>query len=490
VPASQPPDFLIEGKADRVGTTSDYSVRFNRAGMFLQTIGGSLGGKVGFNGRECWSVDWSGMPARLVLYDFDHNRLWLGMQTGQLLARADAATVALVEARPGRDEVVLDIQQGRLKARLHVSRATWLPTSLDSSGVKGPETWTFTDHRTFAGLKVPGTVTVTRAGRADVYRVLSIRSAPAAPVGVYDPVTIRPDDTRFDPTAPPDVAVKRARTGHVLVRPRIDGLDLGWFIFDTGAAGTILDPAAAAKLKLEPLGTTAVTSFVGTVRTSILRAHALALGPMTIAKPFFLTMDLGFIRAAMREDVVGVVGYDVLCRSVAEVILADDAIKLYDPETHRVEPAAWQALTFNQSVPAVSATFEGSRTGLFRIDVGASGPGAGNVIFHAPTVQNLHLLDGRKVTHTRFGPTEVAFGKIAWFELAGHRFENCDAVFAVERQGPLGDEYVEGNIGVEFLKPFRMVLDFRRSRVAFLPRAKPAASATGHAGEPSRCGVE
>jgi hypothetical protein len=271
----------------------------------------------------------------------------------------------------------------------------------------------------------------------------------------------------------------------------VDGLDLGWFIFDTGAAGTILDPAAAAKLKLEPLGTTAVTSFLGTVRTSILRAHALALGPMTVAKPFFLTMDLGFIRAAMKEDVVGVVGYDVLCRSVAEVILADNAIKLHDPETYRLEPAAaWQALTFNQSVPAVSATFEGGRTGLFRIDVGASGPGAGNVILHAPTVEKLHLLDGRKVTHTRFGPTEVALGRIAWFELAGHRFENCDAVFAMEQQGPLGDEYVEGNIGVDFLKPFRMVLDFRRSRVAFIPRAQPAASAPGPAGEPSRSRVE
>src|SRR5262249_12869774 len=153
----------------------------------------------------------------------------------------DPASVALVEAGPGRDEVVLDIQQGRLKARLHVSRATWLPTSLDSSGVKGPEAWTFTDYRAFGGLKVPGTVTVTRAGQADVYRVLSIRSALPAPSGVYDPVTTRPDDTRFDPTAPPGVAVQRARTGHVLVRPKVDGLDLGWFIFDTGAAGTILD---------------------------------------------------------------------------------------------------------------------------------------------------------------------------------------------------------------------------------------------------------
>jgi hypothetical protein len=444
VPAGRSSEFLIEGKADRAGSTAVYSVRFNPAGMFLQTTAGPLSGKVGFNGRECWSVDWGGMPARLALHDLDRNRLWLGMQTGQWLARADPATVAVAETEGGRDEVVLDIIQGRLKAKLHVDRGTWLPTSLVTSGVKGPETWAFADYLGIAGLKVPGTVTVTRTGRTDTYRVASIRPAPEAPAGVYDPVTARPDDTQFDPSAPPDVQVKRARTGHVLVRPGVDGLDLGWFIFDTGAAGSVLDPTASAKLRHEPVGTSTVTSFLGTVRTSILRADSLALGPMTVAKPFFMTMDLGFVRGAMGEDVVGVVGYDVLSRSVAEITLADDSIKLYDPRAHRLEAAPWQPLTFNQSLPVVSAAFEGDRKGLFRIDVGASGP----------------------------GPTEVALGKIAWFELAGHRFENPDVVFALDRQGPLGDEYVEGNIGVEFLRPFRMVLDYAKARVAFLPRVK------------------
>ncbi len=49
-------------------------------------------------------------------------------------------------------------------------------------------------------------------------------------------------------------------------------------------------------------------------------------------------------------------------------------------------------------------------------------------------------------------------------------FENPNVVFAIDRQGPLGDEYLEGNIGVDFLKPFRLVLDFPNKRAAFLPR--------------------
>ena len=310
---------------------------------------------------------------------------------------------------------------------------------------------------------MPGKLTHVKWASWRPIRIVSIRPAPA---GDYEPVTTRPDDTRFDPVAPPDVEVKRVMTGHVLVRPKVDGRDIGWFIFDTGAAGTMIDPTASAKLKLERLGSVGVTSVLGNEQSSILRANSLALGPMTVAKPFLVTMDLGYVRTGLGEDVVGIVGYDILARCVAEITLADDSIKLYDPKAYRHEPAPWQPLAFNQSVPLASATFQkATRKGLFRIDVGASGPGVGNVVFHAygarpPSPQ------GRKVTPGKIGPTRIARGKIAWFELAGHRFANPDVVFAIDRRGPFGDEYVDGNIGVEFLKPFRMNSWISRTRAS------------------------
>ncbi len=85
-------------------------------------------------------------------------------------------------------------------------------------------------------------------------------------------------------------------------------------------------------------------------------------------------------------------------------------------------------------------------------------------------MNELHLLKGRKVTRMKLGSGKVAMGKVAWFELAGHRFENPAVIFAIDRQGPFGDEYVDGNIGVDFLRPFRLVLDFQNERAAFLPR--------------------
>jgi hypothetical protein len=471
VVSGRPAELLIEGTADRAGRSSDFSARFAPDGKFLETLGGPLPGQLGFNGKTCWATDLGGMPERLELHDLDRNRLWLGMRTGQWLRTIDLASVAVAKTKSPRAEVILEVKQGRFKARVHVSRETWLPKSLDSSGVEGPETWTFADYRQFAGLNIPGIVTRKQAGQTETYRIKAIEPAPAAPEALYDQITIRPDDTRFDAGAPASVAIKRAVTGHVLARPKVDGRDLGWFIVDTGAAGSVLDPKAMAKLKLKPLGSVAVVSPRGRETSSIARASSFALGPMTIAKPFFVTMQLDYIRDGMGEDVFGIVGHDILNRCVVEVALADDSVKLYDPKTYQLKTGNWQALTFNQSVPLVAANFEGDRKGLFRIDLGSSGPnGFGNVIFHAPAVDEFHLLDGRKVTRMPMGQTNFAMGTVAWFEIAGHRFDHPQVVFATERKGPFGDEYVEGNIGVDFLTPFRLVFDFQNARAAFSPR--------------------
>ena len=202
---------------------------------------------------------------------------------------------------------------------------------------------------------------------------------------------------------------------------------------------------------------------------------------MTVAKPFFVTMQLDYILEAMGEDVFGIIGHDMLSRCVAEIALADDSIKLFDPKKYHLGPGSWQPLTFNQSVPVISGTFEGepSRTVPHRHGSCWTPAAPATSYSTPPAVNDLHLLKGRKVTRMKFGKTTVAMGKVTWFKLAGHRFDHPVVVFAIDRQGPFGNEYIEGNIGVDFLEPFRMVLDFQNTRVAFLPRLGRASGADG-----------
>lgn len=103
------------------------------------------------------------------------------------------------------------------------------------------------------------------------------------------------------------------------------------------------------------------------------------------------------------------------------------------------------------------------------MDTGANG----SVTFHAPAVERLHLLDNRQTTPANMagvgGMTEARIGKIAWFELGGHRFEKVEATFSTAKSGAFADKYLAGNIGQDLMEPFTVVFDFGGSRVAFLP---------------------
>jgi hypothetical protein len=466
-------EFIIRGRTNRYESPGPYSIRFAPSGEFVFHVEGPLAETVGFDGRACWAVDMTGMPRSLELLDRDYHLLQIGLSTGQWLAHVDVADVTLAPDHSDPNTVVLAVRHGRFQGKLRVNGQNWLPVAFERTGVTGRETWVFADYRAELGWKLPGKVTVRREGSTDdICHVQSVSQVPSASSTRrhFEPIAARPRDARFNSTVSPRLDARRAPTGHMLVHPRVDNVDLGWFIFDTGAGSSaVLDPSALARLKPERLGSRSITSMMGTVRTSIMRAHTLEIGPMTLEKPFLVEMDLGFVRRAMGEEVVGIIGYDLLSRCVTELALADDSISIHEPNGYHRDSAPWERLVLNQALPTVEATFEGNRRGRFRIDVGAAGA-AGTVLFHSPAVESMELLKGRTVTSAQAGQHRIALGKIAWFELAGHRFENPMVLFALDRKGPMGDEYVDGNLGVEMLKPFRIVLDYPHERMAFIRR--------------------
>src|SRR5262249_22131262 len=117
-----------------------------------------------------------------------------------------------------------------------------------------------------------------------------------------------------------------------------------------------------------------------------------------------------------------------------------------------------------------SCSYEGDRKGWFRLDTGAGD----TVSFHSPTVRKYKLLDGRKTSTTLQGGVggmvKAKSGQIGWFELAGHRFENPGVIFAEADKGALADEYLDGNLGQQFLQPFRVVFNYPAEQIAFIKK--------------------
>ena len=63
---------------------------------------------------------------------------------------------------------------------------------------------------------------------------VSIQTAPPLSTFVMPQPPLTPSDTHFDPKASPQVKAWHTRSGHVLVKPEIDGKVLGFMMLDTG----------------------------------------------------------------------------------------------------------------------------------------------------------------------------------------------------------------------------------------------------------------
>ncbi len=278
-------------------------------------------------------------------------------------------------------------------------------------------------------------------------------------------------ESSFDPAAPADLEIRRAATGHLLVRPGVNEHEAGWFIFDTGAGVCVVSTAHTEELGLQAIGQVDALGSGGSASKGLYRASTVTLGPITLRDHPIMTTDLSFLTPFLGQEVAGVIGYGVLSRCVAEIRVGNaqqpPRIALHDPAVYTLVGGEWSALVLHHRIPAVRARCE-DREGLFHIDTGANGW----VTFNQPAVEQWSLLEGREVTDAQLGGVggfvAAKKGTVAWFELSGLRQENITATFAIEAKGNFADPGLAGSIGGEMLRPFTLVLDYGQERIAFV----------------------
>ena len=467
--------LVIEGDAECYGSKGHFTLVTGSSGRFRERVDAPLGRTRGDDGETGWEIDASGMPRRLDADERDRARLATWIWTGQWLDPAAKIVATVKSSQPERNQLVLAIGMAShpWRAELVIDGQTWLPRSLTSSGASGPEVVEFTRYLEHEGRKVAGTV-ASQTGNIPTFtgKVAAIRSSVAEGDRAFAPIDERPDDTHFNAGQPAQVHLERARTGQLLVYPTIDGVNLGAFVLDSGASATVISTEAAKKLGLPVLGTVPLGSMFGSVAANVHRAGSLRLGPATITGVYLVEMDLAPLTSAFGLNVQGIVGYDLFSRCAVDLTLAQNKLSLHEPASGELDGLRWLPLSLPLRHPAVMAKAAGVPEGPFRLDLGAAGGPVGNVIFHGDTVNKYHLLDGRQVARVQAGKLHLGVGEIAWFELAGHRFERPQVLFALDAEGVLGKAGTLGNIGVEFLRTFRIVFDYSRSRIAFNELAK------------------
>lgn len=455
------------GQARFLGTDARQTIHFDGAGRFAQEWQGELEQRQGFDGREHWVVDWNGTARVQRLGDAaqaDMARLFL---TGAWTS-PDAPLSFRAGDAPGA--LAFRHADGVLQGEIELDPATHRPRRLRFGPADSHAQWSFSDWRESGGLWLSGEIRLEQSGEVQDFRLETLERIEAVPQERF----ARPahaSRVHFDPDAPSALEVRRTPSGHLLVRALVDGEDLGWFIFDSGA-GTNCISNSVAKDRLDgPFGRIAARGVGGTVPSGFWRAGSLRVGPLTLEEPVFLGLDLDFLSGPFGVEVAGIVGYEFLSRCTVEFDARDSTIAVHDPARYALPSGGrWEPSVLYARHPCVNAVLEG-RAGLYKIDTGAAGD---TVTFHVEAVRDLALLEGRETTPSQAGGVggQVAtrVGPVARFELGGHAFEDFQAAFAIEEQGAFSDAYVQGNIGGVLLEPFVLVFDYPGERLGFVPR--------------------
>ncbi len=470
--------LVLSGSCVEHGLDGSWHCQISPRGEFLERTHTKLGQTLGFDGKVGWTVDWSGMTWSLQLDDLDKERLRLGVLAGCWLA--ENSPIQIVSMGPGADNgeirLHLRFERGAQEADLALDRKTWLPKHLTRQGMTGEEIWEFQGFQEIMGISVPLRL-VQRIG--DLRNVYNFESAKPAPVGEKNaylmPARKLPRDTRFDQDLASKVEVKRTASGHLFVRPKVNGLDVGWFAFDTGTGASMTFSASAAdKLGLPAFGQSMGGGAGKPMPMRFRQCATLQLGPIEITNSIGAELPRDFTDTMTKLfgfEWAGTIGSDFLARTVTELDLAEPAIHIHNPETYRLPEGHWDPIQFSHRIPCLNCKFDGGREGLFRFDTGAGSV----VVLHAPAVARLKLLKSHSTQATKVGgvggATDARLGKLEYLEISGQRIPNVPAIFFQGSHGALTDSHALGTFGSGILGPWKVVFDYANQRVAFIPKA-------------------
>lgn len=471
--AGQGGGMMATGSATVAGIECTTTIMFSGDRACVQRIDGPISTSSAMDGDTIWISDIGGETRRAYNADRATTELGLLILCYGYLGSDRPLKFEVDEAActPGSIALSFHGSTGPAKGTLLIDRETALPQSWSYDVGAGRTNVTLGDYHELKGVKIPGRVTTMSHGGSSVHlRLDTVSEAPTFVRSPYQFVDGAPNDAAFDAQVSPELEVVKAPTGHLLVHPLINGKDLGWFIFDTGAGNSVLTTAVIKELGLEEFGDVPAKGVGGTSQASFCRPATLTLGPITMNEPLMVGLDLSFLDVHMGRRVAGLIGYNLLARAVTRIDMVAPAISIYDPATYDGSALPWQNLVIDQRIPHIEASFEG-HTGLFRLDTGAAQM---SVSMHEPAVRRLNLLEGRETKDSKSGGVggmvSVLRGELAWFDLAGHRTERVRAEFATQATGAFSDPFSLGNIGGVLLRPFVFITDYRRDRIAFVLR--------------------
>lgn len=243
------------------------------------------------------------------------------------------------------------------------------------------------------------------------------------------------------------------------------------FIFDTGASHSTISSQRATELGLKTEGEVSGRATGGPIRVAFIKGVSLSVSGAAVSNQSIASMPFP---AVPGFEFDGIIGYDFINQFVIEIDYLNKFMNLYDPRAYAYagNEKAIPLLFDGGRIPFVltKLIFEGRAPLETKLEIDTGGDGT--FVIRYPFVRKQRLLDAvPNATKDRGmgagGEQQRVIGQVK----AAHvgRFILKDLPLALDTEGESADEDVDGIIGGEIFRRFRMILDYHHRRMFLEP---------------------
>ena len=260
----------------------------------------------------------------------------------------------------------------------------------------------------------------------------------------------------------------RLSGSHIFINVRVNESAPLRFIFDTGAASTVINKSRVKKLNLSNDGFTSIRSRKGPSLAYYSVNSRLGMGELVLEKVRIVHLPLDHLEKVLEKNVDGIIGHDLLQHYVVQINYDALTIELIDPRVF-TPPVGYQPYPFEiiSGRPYIQGSLTlddgNTLTGRFQVDNGSGS----SITLYSPTVDKHQLSDkiGRTTTVYTMGFTGIVdrnyAGRLKNFDLGWCQLTNVPIRLnqSVYYKQAFNDGI--GHIGNELLKRFNIVFDYR-----------------------------
>ena len=257
----------------------------------------------------------------------------------------------------------------------------------------------------------------------------------------------------------------------ILVETRLNGKRPLKLIFDTGASATVINADLQEELGIKGTEKMDGTATGGNIEGTMAKGVKIAVKGVVVPD-----QPVGLIAMPRIPgfDFDGAIGWDFIKQVVVEIDYLNKVMNLYAPGRYRYRGKG-TTVPFDlkgRQTPLLNASFlfPAKRSVIARLELDT---GADNAfLLYAPFFEKRQLLTASNIDRTNpgrgaGGETERALYNATSTSLGPFTFRNVPVLFSFQRDGL--EDGVDGIVGGEILRRFKLIIDYSRSRMILEP---------------------